>query len=131
MNVNLALVVVVAVLLAAAVTATTTTTNDLEHALRHHSSLRDAAHHTGAHKTSRWIVIEAKAGCSDAFATQLAAQVAPGAVTIHSSRPGGICVLDTDAAVDPDRMSVALMSEQRAGRLSAFTRESVHQRASH
>ena len=115
-------------LLALAVTTALATTNNLDHALRHHSSVADAVHRQDHARTNNWLVFGAD--CTDQFARDIQRQLSAGEVHARQ-HASGTCVLHVDDAVHPGQLTTVLLSEQRAGRLTAFHRERVSKYISH
>lgn len=103
----------------------------LHHALKHHSSLPDAAHRQDHVRTRNWLLFDA-ASCDETFAAEIRRQLATSAGPLHVGVQLGIqCVLTASSDTDANELAAVLLSEQRAGRLSGFERERVNKHALH
>lgn len=108
-----------------------TASASVHHAIKHHSSAPDAAHHGVEHKNNRWIVQPGTCESADHLASALNTHLTLGSVHFERATRTGFWVFRADASVNPEELATLLVSEKRAGTIELFHRDGVAVRKSH
>ena len=124
---------IVALLLVAAAAAASANGHhyDLHRAIKHHSSLENAAHRGDTHKTDAWIVKPDECDDATQLVDTLNRHLSAGSLRLDRTTRTGFWVLGATGTVNADELTALLMSEQRAGLIEWFHRDGLASRKSH
>ena len=104
---------------------------DLHHAVRHHSSLEDAAHVKAVRHTDNWLVRLKNSPTAQHLVDSINRQLSNGRATLHRILPTGVVVIAVNDDASHDELAVVLLSEQRGGIIDWFHRDGIKGRHSH
>lgn len=121
----------ITLLLIAATMASAERHNDLHRAIKHHSSLENAAHRGDTHKTDAWIVKPDECDDATQLVDTLNRHLSVGSLRLDRITRTGFWVLGATSTVNADELTALLMSEQRAGLIEWFHRDGLASRKSH